>query len=70
MGVAFLPWYSYPMIAFLSDRVRPQMRVFEYGSGYSTLWWSERVAQVTSCKHDQDWYDLLRARAPANVDLR
>ena len=31
------PWYCYPMIAFLSNRVRPDMHVFEYGAGYSTL---------------------------------
>ena len=65
-----LPWYSYSMIAFLSDKVRPDMRVFEYGSGYSTLWWARRVAHVTSCEHDQYWYDTLNAKVPSNVDLR
>lgn len=65
-----LPWYSYSMVTFLSDRVGPDMRVFEYGSGYSTLWWAERVSHVTSCEHDREWYDSLKARAPANVDLR
>ncbi len=63
-----LPWYTYSMISFLSDRVKPDMHVFEYGSGYSTLWWSQRVSHVTSCEHDRAWHDLIAARTPSNVD--
>lgn len=63
-----LPWYTYPTISFLANRIKPDMVVFEYGSGYSTLWWSQRVARVTSCEHSPKWHDLLKARMPANVD--
>src|SRR4051812_38433389 len=44
-----LPWYSYPCSAFLKGRINKRMHVFEFGSGYSTLWWAKRVATVTSC---------------------
>jgi hypothetical protein len=62
-----LPWLTYGAIAFLRKRVRPDMSVFEYGSGSSTLWWAERVARVVSYEHDLDWYNRLKDQLPANV---
>ena len=63
-----LPWYTYPMISFLNDRVKSDMHVFEYGSGNSTLWWSKQVSSVTSCEHDRKWYDSLKPKMPPNVN--
>lgn len=63
-----LPWLTYASIAFLTPRIQPSMRVFEYGSGNSTLWWSERVAHVTSCEHELAWYEAFKPKVPANVD--
>lgn len=51
-----VPWITYPARRFLEGRIRADMDVFEYGSGNSTLWWSNRVASVTSCEHDKEWY--------------
>jgi hypothetical protein len=62
-----LPWYTYPAIRFLERRVKPSTEVFEYGMGYSTLWWAKRVAHVTSCEHDQEWVARLRPSLPSNV---
>jgi hypothetical protein len=63
-----LPWFTYPSIAFLAGRIEPGMSIFEYGSGYSTLWWSKRVARVVSCEHHDEWYDYLKDRLSANVE--
>lgn len=65
-----LPWFTYPSIAFLGPRLRADMCVFEYGSGNSTRWWSERVAKVVSCEHDKAWHERMRPLLPANVDYR
>ena len=62
-----IPWYTYPAIRFLSERVKPTMSVFEYGSGNSTLWWSSRVGRITSCEHDTVWYGKMRGLLPASV---
>lgn len=62
-----LPWYTYASIAFLQERTNPSMAVFEYGSGNSTLWWSQRVAHVTSCEHDLSWSTHLGPLLPNNV---
>jgi hypothetical protein len=65
-----LPWYTYPAIEFLQARVRPEMVIFEYGCGNSTLWWAKRVAEVVSVEHDGEWYRRVAARVPPNVTHR
>lgn len=65
-----LPWFTYPMISFLNERVQSDMTVFEYGSGNSTLWWSKRVSGVVSYEHDFEWYSSLTKRVPSNVEYR
>jgi hypothetical protein len=62
-----IPWYSYPAIEFIEPRIAPGLRVFEYGSGWSTLWWAERVAEVFAVEHDAQWSALVQPRLPANA---
>lgn len=62
-----LPWFTYPAIFFLSGRIRPEMAVFEFGSGHSTLWFAKRLARVVSCEHDAAWYKKWKDRFPENV---
>lgn len=65
-----LPWYTYGAIRFLTARLDARWRVFEYGSGQSTLWWAARVARVVSCEHDPAWHARLRPQLPPHVDYR
>jgi hypothetical protein len=66
------PWLTFrsmPLIErFLDERERP--RVFEFGSGASTLFWSTRGAEVTSVEHDPVWHDRIRRLLPPDVDYR
>lgn len=64
-----LPWITYPAIDFLARRIRPEMTVFEYGSGASTRWWASRVRHVVACEHDAAWYQKVRRNLPANAEL-
>ena len=64
-----LPWWSYSAILFLQDRLRKDMRVFEYGSGYSTLWLASRVRSVVSIETEKVWYQNLKNKLPSNVQL-
>lgn len=63
-----IPWITYPSIAFLEERIKWQMELFEYGSGNSTLWWARRVSRVVSCEHDQSWYEKIVSQVPDNVE--
>ena len=64
-----LPWWTYPIIDFLARRVRPDMRVFEFGSGNSTLWWASRVEHVTAVEHHPRWAVRMAQAVPDNVSL-
>lgn len=48
------------------------MRVFEYGSGGSTLYWLQHGAEVVSVEHDPGWGVALKERLgpAAAVDYR
>lgn len=67
-GVA-VPWLNYPIVHFLSGRIRPDMTVFEYGAGNSTVWWASRVKRVISVEHTLKWYEIVKCKIPSNVEL-
>lgn len=62
-----IPWITYPAIDLLAERISPDIRVFEYGCGNSTLWWASRVAQVCSVEHDAGWHQTMGSKVPANA---
>jgi hypothetical protein len=64
-----LPWYTYPAIEFLAQLDFSRCRVFEYGTGNSTLFWAQRAREVVSVEHDRQWYEYVRARVPANATV-
>ncbi len=66
------PWLSFDAIDYLSSIIHTGSRVFEYGSGGSTLYWLSLGADCVSVEHDAEWYELVapRLRQYANVDYR
>jgi predicted O-methyltransferase YrrM len=61
------PWFTYPAIRFLDDRVEPAWRVLEFGAGMGTLWWSSRVREVVAVEHDAAWATQVSALCDASV---
>ncbi len=64
-----LPWFTYPAIEFIRQFDLKSKRVFEYGAGNSTLFWSARCAAVVSVESDREWHRHLAARIGPNVRL-
>ena len=64
-----LPWYTYPSIDFLKGRPYGDKTVLEFGGGQSSLWWAARAKNVVTLEEDKSWYEQLKTRIPANVDL-
>jgi hypothetical protein len=67
-----LPWLSFGAIKYFETHLPANARVFEYGSGGSTLYWLDCGASCVSIEHDPAWYDTVRSRLPrgALVDYR
>jgi Methyltransferase domain len=61
-----LPWYTYPAIEFLRQLDFSDKSVFEYGSGYSTLFWGARAREVVAVEHSPEWFDIVKRQVPSN----
>ena len=57
-----IPWFSYAAIDFLESYLLPDMTVFEYGSGGSTLFFARRVQRVFSVEDNPQWFDWVTRR--------
>ena len=64
-----LPWYTYPAISLLADRLPAKAHVFEYGSGHSTLWYASRCERVVSVESDAAWFEAISCRLPDNAEV-
>ena len=64
-----IPWLNYGFINFLSERLKDDFILFEYGSGASTSYFSKKVQTVVSVEHDEQWFNLVKANLPNNVTL-
>ena len=59
-----IPWYTYPAIEYLASLDLSGMKVLEYGSGNSSLWWAERCKELVSVENDRAWYENIKNSAP------
>lgn len=57
-----IPWLVYEAIAWLHSYLKPEMRVFEWGSGGSTLFLADRAHSVITIEHDPGWYSTVARR--------
>lgn len=39
----------------IEQLITPESDVYEFGSGYSTVWFAERARRVVSVEHDEQW---------------
>lgn len=49
-------WITFKAKAWMESYLKPDMFVFEYGSGGSTLFLSRRVNKLISIEHNKSWY--------------
>ncbi|MGD9612500.1 MAG: class I SAM-dependent methyltransferase [Kiritimatiellia bacterium] len=63
-----VPWITFGAQAWLEGYLQPDMAVFEWGSGGSTLYFARRVRRVVSVEHNPDWHrDVQAALASSGV---
>src|SRR5919106_1929032 len=55
------PWLTFGAGRFLERILVPSMRVFEFGTGGSTLFFAGHGLDVVSVEHDETWVGLARA---------
>ena len=55
-----LPWLNGQVLKKLLSLHKKSWRVFEYGSGHSTLWWQDEVKEIISVEHNKNFYRLIK----------
>ena len=46
----------------MEEWIKPEMRIFEYGSGWSTLWLGQRASEVVTVENDEPYFHTIEAR--------
>lgn len=68
-----LPWWNVEATREISDflAVRGNARIFEYGSGASTVWLAKRCGEIITVEHDKPWLDTFQRQTKGhnNVSL-
>jgi len=54
-----IPWWPFPVPDFVRSVLPDGAKVFEFGTGGSTLWFEDLGATVTAVEHDREWFGLL-----------
>jgi hypothetical protein len=65
-----IPWYAYPAIEYIKQLDFSSKAVFEYGSGNSSVFWSQRCKKLVSVEDDQKWYNKVKPRLPHSAEYR
>jgi len=64
-----IPWCTYSFIKFIEPRLKKDFIVFEFGSGNSTLWYSNRVKNIISVENDEEWFNYISSKLPHNANI-
>jgi predicted O-methyltransferase YrrM len=65
-----IPWITYAALFQLEQYDFGNCKVFEWGSGYSSLFWSPRVHSLVSIDHDPSWHEFVVQKNLNNVEAR
>ncbi len=66
-----VPWWTFAASTQVGEFLaqRPHVRVFEWGSGSSTVWLAKRSESVTSIESDAGWAQRVSASVPDHVAI-
>lgn len=71
-----VPSFDPGVTEILEGALNDKARVFEFGTGGSTIWFAKRVAKLVSVEYNPDWFKVLKqgfkedfGGVPANVTL-
>ena len=64
-----MPSYSVAAMHFLEERLKKDMKVFEFGSGLSSLFYARKCKNVTAIEHDSGWYNEVKSHNSSNLSI-
>jgi hypothetical protein len=67
--VARKPWWPAEAVRYVATELPVNGRVFEFGTGGSTLWLADLGARIVGVEHDREWYEQVSSHSPASARL-
>ena len=61
-----MPMYTYPCYEWLNSIDWTDNKVFEYGTGYSTIWWQNKNVDYHAVEDNKQWYDMIEDKTNIN----
>ena len=61
-----MPMYTYPCYEWLNSIDWTDSKVFEYGTGYSTIWWQNKNVDYHAVEDNKQWYDMIEDKTNIN----
>lgn len=65
-----IPWFSYPATEFLETLDLSAARIFEYGSGGSTIYLEKRCKEIVSVEQDKKWLSRIKEMSSGKTDFK
>ena len=57
-----MPWFAYSAIDFLESFLKKQMKVFEWCTGGSSVFFAKRCESVYSIENSKQWYCFIQSK--------
>ncbi len=64
------PWFSKPCIDYLENIDFNKKKILEFGSGFSTIYFDRKKANVISFERNNEWIKRLKNQISEQCDLR
>ena len=64
-----MPSYSVAAMHFLEERLKKDLQVFEFGSGFSSLFYARKCKSVIAIEHDQEWFNEIKSHNTSNLSI-
>jgi FkbM family methyltransferase len=64
-----IPWMTYSAIFYLQQLDLTNCRIFEWGSGNSSLFFANHASQVVSIESNPDWFDYVVQQKQKNQEV-
>ncbi len=58
-----LPWYNFPLINFIQSYIKPQMNIFEFGTGISSIFYAHNGCNIYGVEANIEWLTKVQILA-------
>lgn len=63
------PWFTFTAIDFIKEKLKNDLKILEWGSGSSSLWFEKNGCQVTAIEHNEDWANIVKGIKSEKINV-